>query len=335
MRRRWQFFVDLFDETEAGTSLALFRISIGLVALYSLLSIAVAGLVEPLWTSVEYGGMRTLGGNWLVQYLGGPKPGLIWTLWGIAVTTSLAFVLGLGGPISGRIITFVMLQSYNALVTMNPLGSGSYDALLSNGLWVLVFADATATLSVHSRLREGRWRSETLVSAWPRYVLIVQLLLMYSLTGLQKSAHIWTPGGGYTALYWVLQDLGWTRYDFSEMAAWVTPLLRFGTAVTWHWEQISLLLLFWFYCRYTADRGGRVRHWVLRRDWRVGWAFVGVSLHIGILLLMNVGPFSWVSMSYYVLLWTPAEWLSHGRRARKFWRGRVARFGQSRAKKMS
>jgi len=328
LRARWQFWVELFGQREEGTSLALFRISLGLVALYSLLSIAVAGLVEPLWTSLEFGGMRPLGGNWLVQYLGGPKPALVWTLWGVAVGSSLASVLGVGGPIAGRIITFVMLQSYNALVTINPLGSGSYDSLLSNGLWILVFADATATLSVHARLRRGGWRTATLVSAWPRYVLIVQLLLMYSLTGLQKSAHIWTPGGGYTALYWVLQDQGWTRYDFSELAAWVTPLLRIGTAVTWHWEQTSLLLLFWFYYRYTKEREGRVRRWVLRRDWRLGWAFVGVSLHLGILLLMNVGPFSWVSMSYYFLLWTPAEWATNGQRLRGWGQRRLARFGR-------
>ena len=275
MRRRWLFWVGLFDQKELGTSLALFRISLGLVALYSLLSIAAAGLVGPLWTSVQYGGMRALGGNWLVQYLGGPTPNVIWALWGVAVASSIAFVLGLGGPVAGRVVTFVMLQSYNALATMNPLASGSYDALLSNGLWVLVFADATATLSVYARWRKEGWLSKTLVCAWPRYILIFQLLLMYSFTGLQKAAHIWTPGGGYTALY---------------------------------------------YYRYTADRGGRVRTWALRRDWRLGWACVGLSMHIGILLLMNVGPFSWVSMSYYFLLWTPAEWAKIGRRMRDWWR---------------
>lgn len=29
---------------------------------------------------------------------------------------------------------------------------------------------------------------------------------MYTLTGLQKSALVWTPADGYTALYWVTQD---------------------------------------------------------------------------------------------------------------------------------
>jgi hypothetical protein len=140
---------------------------------------------------------------------------------------------------------------------------------------------------------------------------------MYTLTGLQKSALVWTPAGGYSALYWVMQDPTWMRFD-GAFAAWISPLLRVATAVTWHWEQLSILLLLWFYYRRTKEKGGRIRNWVLKRDWRIGWALIGVMLHAGILLLMNVGPFSWVSLSFYVLLWRPSEWT----RAWEWWRAR-------------
>jgi hypothetical protein len=30
-------------------------------------------------------------------------------------------------------------------------------------------------------------------------------------------------------------------------------------------------------------------------------------MHIGILVLMNMGPFSWISMAYYLCLWRPEE----------------------------
>lgn len=323
MRSRWRFWVELFDGREAGTSLALFRVALGLVILYSLLSIAGAGLVEALWTSVEHGGMRRVGGNWLVQWFGGPTPSVVWAFWSIALVANLAFVAGLGGPVMGRLGTFILLQVYNGLATINPLASGSYDALISNALWLMVFADATATLSVHARRTTGRWTTDQQVCAWPRYVLIVQILVMYTMTGLQKSAHIWTPSGGYEALYWVMQDLGWTRYDLGEIAAWTTPLLRVGTAITWHWEQFSILLLLWFYFRCTAERPGRLRHWVLRRDWRLGWAIVGILLHVNILIVMNVGPFSWVSMGYYVLMWTPEEWAGLAERMRERLQQRV------------
>ena len=307
MKKRWLAWVELVAGQEQGTSLALFRIALGLTTLYSLLSIAGAGLVGALWTHVEYGGMRVVHGNWLVQYLGGTSPGVVWGLWSSAVLSALLFTLGVGGPVLGRVICLLLLQSYNALVTINPLASGGYDALMTNAFWLLLFAQPSATLSVWSRLRNGDFCSEQMVSSWPRYLLIVQLLLLYTLTGLQKTALIWTPGGGYTALYWVTQDLTWMRFD-GAFAAWITPLLRVGTALTWHWEQLSLLLLLWFYYRHTSERGGRLRAWVLKRDWRLAWALVGVGLHIGILIMLNVGPFSWVSLSFYFLLWRPQEW---------------------------
>ncbi len=325
MRRWWTFWVTLFDDREEGTSLALFRITLGCVVLYSLLSIVAAGLLPAIWTSVEYGGMRKLGGNWFVQYLGGPKPEVMWTLWGAALASALAFVFGVFGRWGHRCVVLVLLQSYNGLATMNGLGGGSYDALITNALWILFFAETSSTLSVHARRRTGQWLSSAKVSAWPRYVLIFQLLLMYSLTGIQKASHIWTPSGGYTALYWVLQDWGWTRFDLTVLAAWASPLLRVATAITWHWEQLSLGLLIWFYYRRTSDRDGRVRRWVLRRDWRIGWALIGLMLHGGILLLMNVGPFSWVTMSFYVLLWTPAEWARGFERVREWRRARAER----------
>lgn len=311
--RLWRFFVQLFAQQEQGTSLALFRIALGLCALYSLLSIAGAGLVQPLWTDVSYGGMRSVTGNWLVQALGGPSPLVIWSLWATALVCVLAFTLGIAGVWGHRLITLLLLHSYNALITVNPLASGGYDVLMTNAFWILVFADSTTCFSLHVHWRSSTAGNTTLVSAWPRYVLVVQLLLMYTLTGFQKTATIWSPAGGYQALYWVLQDPTWTRFDLSYLAAWATPLLRIGTALTWHWEQLSFLVLLWLYMRYTAARGGRIRSWILRRDWRVGWMAIGFLLHLNILILMNVGPFSWVSLSFYFLLFTPDELRGIGR----------------------
>jgi hypothetical protein len=325
--RLWQFFVRLFDQREEGSSLALFRMALGLTTLYSLVSIAGAGLVEPLWTDVSYGGMRHLGGNWLVQYFGGPSPRVVWTLWWLATVSAAAFTIGIGDRWTSRLLTLILLQSYNGLITINPLASGGYDVLMTNAFWVLVFAEPTATLSLQCRFRTGRLDSAREICAWPRYVLLVQLMLMYALTGFQKTSLIWTPAGGYEALYWVMQDPTWTRIDASYLAAWSTPLLRIGTALTWHWEQLGFLVLVWMYCRYTVDKGGRLRRWVLRRDWRIGWLLVGLLLHLNILIWMNVGPFSWVTLAFYFLLCTPDEWrrMGHalGRRYQSLRRGTV------------
>lgn len=319
MIRFWKFWVGLLSRQESGTSLALFRIALGLCTLYSLLSIAGAGLVGPLWTHVEHGGMRAVDGNWLVKMLGGTTPGVVWSLWSLSLVSTIAFTLGVGGSILSRVNCLILVLAYNGLITINPYSSGGYDVLITNSFWILFLAEPTATLSLACHWREGRFTSEREVSAWPRYVLIFQLLLMYTLTGLQKSALVWTPAGGYTALYWVMQDPTWMRFD-GAFAAWISPLLRVATALTWHWEQLSILLLLWFYYRTTREKGGRMRRWVLKRDWRIGWALVGLGLHIGILILMNVGPFSWVSLSFYVLLWRPSEWAQ----AWQWWQARQA-----------
>jgi hypothetical protein len=320
MKSPWGFWVRLFSDQEEGTSLALFRIAIGMCTLYSLLSIAGAGLVGPLWTHVDHGGMRALTGNWFVQLLGGTTPGVVWGLWVTAFCCTLACVAGLGGRIVGKLVMLTLLLSYNGLITINSFASGGYDVLMTNAFWILLLAEPNATLSLHARTRTGSFVSDRQISAWPRYVLLFQLLVMYTFTGLQKTALVWTPAGGYTALYWITQDPTWMRFD-GAFAAWVSPLLRVGTAVTWHWEQMSIFLLLWYHARYTEAKGGRMRRWILKRDWRIGWALVGLLLHLGILILVNVGPFSWVTLAFYFLLWTPSE----HRRAWLRWRLRRRR----------
>jgi hypothetical protein len=145
------------------------------------------------------------------------------------------------------------------------------------------------------------------VPAWPRYLFIAQLLVVYGFTGWQKVALSWTPLGGYSALYWVLQDPNWQRADWSALAAWLYPLTQLATALTWHWEQLAPLLLLVYYFRATRDRPGRLRALCNRRDLRLPFALVGVGLHVGIGCLMQLGPFSWIALAYYIALWHPAE----------------------------
>jgi hypothetical protein len=42
-----------------------------------------------------------------------------------------------------------------------------------------------------------------------------------------------------------------------------------------------------------------------------------MSLHLGIFVLMDVGPFSWITMSYYLCLFTPEELEAAARRVRR------------------
>jgi hypothetical protein len=246
--------------------------------------------------------MRNIGGSYLVLWLGGPTPGVIWTVWAMALALAFLFTVGLGG----RVTSFALLQCYLALVSINGDASGGYDLMITNALWLLTLGQSTATLSLDCRLRDKSWTSERDIAAWPRYLLLFQLMIIYSSTGLQKTSVWWTPGGGYSALYWVFQDPTWMRLS-GEWFAWIYPLTQIGTAITWHWEQMSVLMLLYFYYRDTVEKKGRLRRWFTRWDLRKPWVLTGVCVHVGILITINVGPFSWVSLAYYLLLWRSSE----------------------------
>lgn len=299
--RGWTAWVELLSVREPGTTLAWFRMAVGLVMIYSLLSMIAADLVEVMWVDAEHGGLLTLSTrHWLIPLLGGRTVTTAWTLVGSGLLLATLVVLGLGG----RLTMLLALQVYYALTTASGVLSGGYDTMIVNALWLLVLARSTATLSLDCRLRTGRFTSDALVPAWPRYLVILQLVVVYTTTGLHKLSPVWTPGGDSSALYWVFQEPTWRRFDMTWTAS-VFPLTQLATAITWWWEVLAPLLLLVYWARHTAARGGRVRRVLNRHDLRKAWAAVGVGLHLGILVLLNVGPFSPISLACYLCLIPP------------------------------
>jgi hypothetical protein len=298
MRRIARAWVELLGRKEPGTTFATFRIAVALVILYSLLSIGLHGLVEVLWVDEAYGGYRPLPGNWVHKLFGGVTPGVVWTLYTCSLLGAVAMAVGIGG----RIPIVVLVVGYGPMAMVNSGAYGGYDMMISNALWLLLLGNATATLSLDCRRHTGQWTSDELVSAWPRYLVIFQLIVIYTCTGLHKLSADWVPGGTHAALYWVFQDPTWTRFDLRDLSARLYPLTQVGTAMTWFWEVSAPLLLLVYYFRDTADRGGRIRRAFNRYDLRKPWAAIGVALHLGILVVLNVGPFSFISLAYYVCI---------------------------------
>jgi hypothetical protein len=303
MTHVWQSWRRLLARRERATTLALFRILVSAVLIGSLLSAAFAGVVEVIWMDASRGGMLVLGsGNWLVALLGGPTPTVVWSLFGVALAGAICSLIGFGG----RWLLLLTLQAFIGLRSLNSSASGGYDSMICIALWLLFLSECHASLSLDAWRKHETVFSEQLVPAWPRYLLILQLVVIYTATGLQKVSLTWTPMGGYTALYYVLHDPTWLRFDAE--ARWLpVPLLRLATALSWHWEQLTILLLPVFYFRATRGRPGKLRAAFNRLDLRLIWASVGVALHLGILALLDVGPFSFISLAYYVNLFTPAE----------------------------
>ena len=308
-----------FAHKEAGTALALVRIAIGFSVIWTVGGVIWADLVDVLWVTKNDGGYRHLTGSfWLVQLLGGPSSSVMWGLSWMSLAGGACMMMGLGG----RLTVFATLQAFMAVSDVNSHAGGSYDELLSNALWILVLAPSTATLSLDCRIRRGRWHSSLPVAAWPRYLLIYQIVVVYWTTGLQKVSVYWVPGGDFMALYYIMQQPSWHRFDMTWLA-WVVPLTQFSTAITWFWEVLSPVWLLALWYRYTSDRPGKIRALFNRFDVRTLFTIVGLVFHILLTVFMDVGPFSMISVCFYLAFWHPDEWAKGWQRVRAFLHERI------------
>ena len=286
MRSLWSRWYSFLAEREAGTALALFRISIGVCVVWLVGSIAANGLVPVVWLNPP-DGWRHVSTPWLFSWIGGVTSATVWALTGIAIASGTMLAIGLGG----RIPAFLALQSVMALTHLDRPGFD--DLLLCNLLWLIVLSRSTATLSLDCKRRTGSWRSGELVQAWPRRLVIVQLVVLYCASGLQKASVYWTPADGYSALYYILQSPRWARVEKPWLAD-IYPLTQFATALTWIWEVTAplLLLVLWF------RRRGSPR-FINRLPLRSAFVAIGLAVHLGIFVLMDLGPFSFIILSCY------------------------------------
>jgi hypothetical protein len=282
MRSRWRQWCDFLAEREPGTAVALFRISIGICVVWMFGSIAANGLVPVVWLNPSDGGWRHVNTPWLLEQLGGVTPANVRAFTILAIASGFMLAIGF----FGRAAAFFALQCTLALTHIDRPGFD--DLLLGNLLWLLVLARNSATLSLDCKLRTGSWRSPEPIPAWPRRLVIVQLVVMYFATGVQKATVYWTPADGWSALYYILQSPRWARVEKPWLAD-VYPLLQLGTAVTWLWEVTAPLLLLALWRR---RRGGRGRF-----VW--GFVAIGLAMHLGIFAFMDLGPFSFIALSCY------------------------------------
>ncbi|MFN7147540.1 MAG: HTTM domain-containing protein, partial [Myxococcota bacterium] len=288
----WRAWVARPARVEDGTSLALVRIAVGLVVAWDLGHTWATGALGLLWGDVRDTpeGYRTFDAGGLFDLLGGARLDTVHAV--VAVTMAAAGMLALG--VAARPAAFVALQGCIALFALNPVSGGGHDRVVTNALWLLVLADSARTLSLGARLRTGRWVDPTPVRAWPRDLLVFQLVVMYTTTGLQKVGAEWFPWGGLLAVHNMLLEPAWARFDLAPYLGALGPLTRASTALTWLWEAsfwvVGLALL---------------RGWRRVRD---GYVLLGVAFHLGLLAVTDLGPFSPISLALYPALFRPDEW---------------------------
>lgn len=317
----WARWVALWATRETGTALALFRIAIGLVCLHTVVDAWHSGIETWVWVGKDEGGIANVSGqHWLVQLLGGPGLDTTWRLMGMATAGCISVVLGLGH----RLGALVALQAFIAIFSLNASSGGGHDRLITNALWLLALAPASETLSLWCRLRTGRWTSDRPVLAFVRYLGVIQLAVMYGMTGIQKLGSAWFPWGDLSAVYRAMLMPTWARADWSAVA-WVYPLTQVATVVTWVWEVSWPVVLFAMWARRTRTRPGWLRALCNRLDVRTIYVLTGIGMHGTVETLMNVGPFSIITMAWYICCFHPDELHRWGRGiARRFGRARLA-----------
>jgi hypothetical protein len=186
----------------------------------------------------------------------------------------------------------VLQGAWNVL----PL-SGAHQVLVAV-LFCLVWADCSGWPSVDAwrarRASEGTpFTTESRgTPIWPLRLIQFQIALIYLSSGLLKL--VWESWQDGTALHYALSLNTYQR--FPTLPVGIEWLLAVGTYLTLFWE-IGFIAMVW--------------HPVTRR---IALA-IGVMLHLGMWVLLEVELFSWFMMASYLAFFDP-HWLSRALRDR-------------------
>jgi Vitamin K-dependent gamma-carboxylase len=301
---RW---VRLWSRREYADSLALVRIALSLVVLWDLFEVWRLGLIRALWAPIEEGGFGPSSYQEPViafyRTYGASMHSTQW-LYALTVTAALLLLLGL----FSRTSALLLLLCYAQLEALSPDADRGIDTLLRNVSCILMFSRAGATFSLDARMRGG-FRRDVLVPAWPRYLIIAQLVLLYFFAGLAKDAANWSWNGGYVALFYVLHEPHHVRFALPHDAlVSAFPLTQLGTLATVTWERCAPLLPLLLWLRATRARDSVLHRWVNRLRLLEVWVGTGVFFHLSLALLLALGIFPWGCLALYPAIAEPASW---------------------------
>jgi hypothetical protein len=306
MKRLWSRWVALWDRREAPTSLALVRIFLPLVLLFDLAQLERLSLVEVLYAPDALHGLGFLGPDRALPFayrVFGATVATAHLLVIVSGAAAVSLALGLFSRSSALILVVAQAQLAEAL----PQGDRGVDVALRFMLLLLALSRAGDTLSIDALRRGGRFVDDKPAPAWPRYLMMVELLWIYFSAGANKVQLLWYPPGECMALYYILEDPNLARFG-SAWLAWARPLTQLGTFLTMLFELGAPMVLVGIYCEATASRGGRLRRFIT--SLRLRWVFlaVGFVFHIGIALTLELGIFPYGMLALYPALVPPERW---------------------------
>lgn len=299
MSGAWGRWVERANRREPAHAVAIVRVVFGLALAAHMGRMWATDAWRWVWLAPANGGLVALNRTWLDR-LGGPTPGVVEGLVLAASAAGVLLALGCFTPFAA----LAAAVTWAVLTDLGVNAGGSYDFLGGNVFFLLLFAGSGEVWAVDAW--RHRHRGPSLVPAWPRWLMVWQLVVMYDATVWQKVSSGWVPGGSADALWYILQQPTWQRFDMR----WLAPYFRLtqvATLGTWAFEHASPLLVVAAWYRETRTRRGWLRAQFNRVDFRVGYLAFGVAIHIGIEATMEVGAFSVFSLGLYAACFSGDE----------------------------
>ena len=314
----WSRFVALWDQRESADALVAIRVGVALVVLSDMAQIASLDLVRALWAPIEDGGIGPATRADPISFLYrafGASAGMAWGLFATLCLAALALLLGLWTRSSALVLALLLAE----LARLSPESDRGIDALLRNVLVLLALSGAGATLSLDALRARARFTRDASVPAWPRYLIVAQLVLLYFWAGVLKQSAAWTSLEGYSALYLILSQPHYTAISPSPATFQALyPWLQLGTLGTLAFERSAVLVPVLLYLRHTRERAGRLRALCNRARLLELWAATGVVFHLALAATMHLGIFPWGCLALYPALTTPGTLRRWAKRARAF-----------------
>lgn len=219
-------------------------------------------------------------------------PTLVRAIFGLGVLAHLSWVLGLFTWISG----LVCLGLWISLVGRNPMLYAYPDQLALMLTFLLAIVPSGRGLSL-----DAKWRKKGgSVPVWCRRIFQLQLAIVYLSTGLAKHGPTWHADG--TAIYYTLSNPYNRHFAWTGLWASLQPyLLRPATWAVLVWEISFALFVVQNWLREMFGRRRGI--WELRYL----WLGVGLTMHLGIALLLYTVLFSYTICAAYLCFLKPDE----------------------------
>ncbi len=272
--RAERFFLSFFGTPTDGTSASLFRITLGVCALWQ--AVGVWLNLRRFWGDdglIPYGIIAGEKYQWLSPFAWAPSSDAVLYGHGIAFTAASFFLLIGFYP---RVFTLVLAWTHLSLQLRNPFILNSGDRLFMIVAALAVAAPLGQRWSVDAWIRKLKNRpAPEGLTLWGMRLLQIQIAYVYLNSALAKLGNTrWRTG---MALRDVLSSP-----VFAEWPSYidVTPIIWFLTYSTLVFE-LSFPILIWF---------KKPRPWLLA---------YGVLFHAGIDALMVIPIFSYIMISTY------------------------------------